>query len=195
MEPVLEKAVSTKHSPRKSTSQSSIPFDFLNKKDVLENAIDRIDSGEESLLHHKDQYGVSSYVKKTLDLPEGLILNISRSQSTISDNDVVRWKGFVTEIKEHTFTSKLFDIDAKGTHEIGELPNEKIQRDDLNLLKIGAIFYLSVGYFYNTKGQVQKKMILKFQRLVSWSVEEIDQAVDRAAYLAENISGETLEWK
>ncbi|HEV7349302.1 hypothetical protein [Telluribacter sp.] len=195
MEPVLEETVNTKLTSRQTKPLSSVPFDFLDKKDVVENAIERIDLEKESLVHSKDQYGISSYVEKTLDLPEGIILNTFRYKPTISDNDVVRWKGFVTEIKKKTFISKLFDIDAKGTYEIGQLPIEKIDRDDLSLLKIGATFYLSVGYFYNTNGQVQKKMILKFQRLVSWSVEETDEAADRATYLAKNISGETLEWK
>lgn len=194
MEPVLESPISTRSNFQKNRIESSDYLGFKVKKNLFENAIGRIDSQRPSFLKDQDRFNTSSLsVENKLDLPNEVIANNFQPSPTISNQDiVVRWKGFVTEINENIFICKLFDLDAKGTYEIGELPKAKVNRDDLNLLKVGATFYLSVGKFQNTKGEIRRKMILKFQRLVAWSTEEIDQATDRATYLAENISCDTL---
>ena len=102
---------------------------------------------------------------------------------------VQKWKGIVLSIKQNYFTVKLFDLtNPSNSYELGELETDDISPEDKPLLKIGAIFYWTVGHFMEN-GQVVKKSILRFQRLITldnFELEEIFKDVeDQLATLKE----------
>lgn len=98
------------------------------------------------------------------------------------------WLGTVTEMTEGGFVARLEDLDQGGTHEIAEFFNEEISRDDLSLKNVGAVFYWSLGYA-NTKGSVEKKSMIRFQRLPKWTESDFDTALDKA-----NAQAKVTKW-
>lgn len=100
-----------------------------------------------------------------------------------------RWKCIVVQIEGEVFKARLEDLtsdDDDSTYEIADFSTEEVSPSDLELLSIGAVFYWSVGYEMNN-GQISKQSIIRFQRLVKWSEDEFDEAIDRAKTLSENL--------
>jgi hypothetical protein len=102
---------------------------------------------------------------------------------------VQKWVGNVIEINDKSFMGKLKDLTQEGTDEIAEFDLKEVSPEDIELVKLGAGFYWSIGYA-NKNGQVKKESILRFQRLSAWTVYEFDKVSDRARYLSENLKWE-----
>lgn len=119
-------------------------------------------------------------------------INIFKSseQANVTDSDIVRWKGYVTKIDETSFFANLEDLSDRTTYEIGEFSLRDVPNEDREIFRLGAVFYLSIGHITNSKGQVKKEKILRFQRLSNWSEEEYDASEDRAQKLFDTITWE-----
>jgi hypothetical protein len=91
-----------------------------------------------------------------------------------------KWVGNIIELTNNGFKAKLIDKTSGGTYEIGEFEKNDVSRDDLPLIRIGATFYLSVGYENNSSGQIAKSLVLRFQRLAEWTEQDFDSAKDAA---------------
>ncbi|GEM_PF-5989341 len=96
-------------------------------------------------------------------------------------NRMQRWKGQVIEIQEKTFKAKLDDLTNLGTYEIGIFDLRDVS-DELELVRIGAVFYFSIGYDLN-KGQIQKVSILRFQRIKPINLDIVNHVADNVADL------------
>ncbi len=94
--------------------------------------------------------------------------------------------GYVMEIHDDYFNAKLYEKDNEGTYEIGEFDLIDIDKDDLDLFSVGAVFYWTFGYFA-LNGQVIKKSEIRFKRIASLEPEEIDNIVDNSDSLNDNI--------
>jgi len=90
-----------------------------------------------------------------------------------------KWIGHVIEIKEYSFIAKLEDLSSGGTYEMAEFDKEEVSSDDIELFGLGAVFYWSVSSFFN-KGQVEKRELLRFQRVSPLTVEECNSFADKA---------------
>jgi hypothetical protein len=88
-----------------------------------------------------------------------------------------KWKGQIIEIKKNTFLAKLDDLTAGGTYETAEFDRDEITDDDLEFLKLGAVFYWSVGYSVRN-GSVSKESVVRFQRLPAWTEDEENSVLD-----------------
>jgi hypothetical protein len=93
-----------------------------------------------------------------------------------------KWIGHVTSISKHTFKAQLNDLNNPTTYEVGEFELNEIPPQDMELLSLGAAFYWSVGQA-NMNGQVEKKSLIRFQRMKPWSVTDYDNALDKADLL------------
>ena len=100
-----------------------------------------------------------------------------------------RWKGYVVEVNDETFSAKLEDLSNEGTHEIGSFEIDEVHPDDRSLIEKGAIFYWSIVYEMD-RGQVIKGSKIRFQRIVNWSVKNYDMAADFATHIKESIKTE-----
>jgi len=100
-----------------------------------------------------------------------------------------KWIGHVEQIKNKTFIAKLTDLTNTTTYEMGEFDFDEISPEDMELVKIGATFYWSLGRS-NNNGQIEKKSILRFQRVKNWEEEDYDRVLDRAEEKMQK-----LEWK
>lgn len=134
-------------------------------------------------------------IKVNLDDEEFFIPNEIQNFSISNKNyfsNSQRWVGNVVNLNpDDTFTAKLFDLSLKGSYEEADFQFDEVSEDDKEFLKVGSVFYWSVGYAVRA-GQVSKQSILKFQRLPidshHFTVESVDRAADRANELLKNIS-------
>lgn len=97
--------------------------------------------------------------------------------------------GFVIEIKEDFFISKLFEKDQSGTFEIGEFDFSDVDKDDMSLLNIGSVFYWTFGHFVQN-GQVKKMSEIRFQRIAGYDMQEFDEITDESNKLNQSINWE-----
>lgn len=96
-------------------------------------------------------------------------------------------KGFIIDINQEYFTANIFDPKNPGTHEIGEFDLEDVDKDDLELLDKGAIFYWTFGHFVRN-GQVIKMSEIRFQRIPQLTTEEADEIYDKSQRLNESLN-------
>lgn len=89
------------------------------------------------------------------------------------------WLGHIESISQNSFFAKLKDLTNGGTDEIVELEIEEVSDEDKSLICIGAAFYWSIGYSHEN-GQVSRKSIIRFQRLIELTEDDINLALDRA---------------
>ena len=100
------------------------------------------------------------------------------------------WQGFVTDVNDEEFVAKLEDLNSPGdTFEMGTFPIDDVSPGDLPLLQVGSIFYWSIGSTW-VNGQIEKKSILRFKRVATWTEDEYNAAVDRAESLNRDITWE-----
>lgn len=123
-----------------------------------------------------------------LYLSEGITAKKINSYLQFTRN-TQQWIGHVIEIKGNYFKAKLEDYSRPGTFEIGNFNINQDAFDEREMVKLGAVFYLSVGYNIS-KGTYAKQKLIRFQRLVNWTEEEYNAALDRADDLNSNIKWE-----
>ncbi len=91
-----------------------------------------------------------------------------------------KWEGFVLEVGEETFTARLVDLKNRGIEEEAEIHLTEITQEDYPLLKPGALFYWSIGYFDHYSGQRFNTGMIRLRRLPGFSKQEIDLAQEKA---------------
>jgi hypothetical protein len=122
-----------------------------------------------------------------LYIPE--TLNVNKISASLNHTYMTqRWVGHVIEIKDKKFKARLEDLTQPGTSEIGVFDIQDAF-DEKDMIKLGAIFYFSVGYEVS-RGQYSKQKFLRFQRLSEWTVTDYDNAIDRAARIDSNLKWE-----
>lgn len=116
--------------------------------------------------------------------------NLSQNES-ISENDlfsksgksyknlavfesIQKWKGFVTNIKDESFEARLSDLTNGGADEIAEFSIFDISENDRESLKIGKIFYWSIGR-KEYLGQIEKTSRIRFQKVIKWDIDLVNK--------------------
>jgi hypothetical protein len=112
-------------------------------------------------------------------------LKISRSKNYFKKSQ--NWIGYILDLYEDCFFAKLEDKNNPSTHETATFDNAEVSKEDLDLLKIGAIFYWSVGYDIQN-GQVRKQSFIRFKRAVGITVDEFDEICDEKNELIKDIN-------
>lgn len=97
------------------------------------------------------------------------------------------WVGHVIEINNDEFTAKLEDKNNPTTYELAEFSVEDVSHGDREMLKLGALFYWSVGYA-NQDGQVLKQSLLRFKRSVDITEAEFDTISNNANEIFNNLT-------
>lgn len=97
-----------------------------------------------------------------------------------------KWEGIVTEIGEDYFIAKLVNLTGEGPEESATFPFSEISsEEDTQLLKIGAVFYWSIGYYERAKGTRIRSSLIRFRRLPMWTESIIKAAQKEAERLNE----------
>ena len=96
------------------------------------------------------------------------------------------WIGYITELSPNRFTAKLIDKKDPSTYEVAQFDVKEVSAGDAELIKVGALFYWSVGYA-NQRGQISKYSLIRFKRGIDFSLDDIDSITDKANEMSENI--------
>lgn len=86
------------------------------------------------------------------------------------------WEGIVTAVEGQSFSVTLFDLSGNEPDEEAEIDLEDVSVDERDLIAIGAVFLLHVGYSTSEGGQRSRMSILRFRRLPVWTDEELESA-------------------
>ena len=97
------------------------------------------------------------------------------------------WEGAVSALNEHTFTATLVDLSNRTPDEEAEVSFEEVTDDERELVRVGAVFLLSVGYSISEGGQRSRSAILRFRRLPVWTESSLVKARREAQQLAAEI--------
>jgi len=97
------------------------------------------------------------------------------------------WIGYVLSIDEDSFYAKLEDKNEPTTTETASFDKEEVSNGDLDLLKVGASFYWSVGYA-NQNGQVTKQSLIRFKRAINITEEEFEEIAEKADKLHDDLN-------
>ena len=101
---------------------------------------------------------------------------------------ICQWTGHVIAINECSFTAKVKDVTSSNwVYEIAEFDKEDLDEDDLKMLKTGNEFYWSISYD-DRNGTRTKGSSIRFKRLPDFNEKQIDNALDLANDLFENIN-------
>lgn len=99
------------------------------------------------------------------------------------------WIGYVTEVNEKTFKAELIDMTNGGTKEVADFEVLDVSPQDRHLISNGATFYWNIGQKMRS-GQATNESIIRFQRVVLFNEDDINEAADSAADLFENLKFE-----
>ena len=96
------------------------------------------------------------------------------------------WEGVVETVEGEIFTARLRDLTSNEPYpsETAELPIEDISDDDLELLRVGAVFYLTVGRLIWFNGRQERFGRIVFRRLPGWTPSTLRRAQKRAERLS-----------
>lgn len=103
---------------------------------------------------------------------------------------VKKWVCTVTSLSEDIFLARADEVGVTGTYEEVEFDINDVSPDDREYLKIGSVFYWTIGY--NTRnGQKTKQSVIRFKRLPQITEKDFDEIYDKAHLLSESINWET----
>lgn len=124
------------------------------------------------------------------DVEEFKVPSITHLSLTDSKNyftKAQRWIGHVHEIRENSFFAELKDLNDPTTYEVGEFEYDEISPEDRELISLGAAFYWSIGSSYKN-GQIEKKSLIRFQRMKPWTEADYKKSLDRAEFFFEKLN-------
>lgn len=112
-------------------------------------------------------------------------VQIPRFKNYISKSQ--NWICYVLELSHDSFFAKLEDLNNPNTYETAHFDIDEVSKEDLELLKVGAIFYWSVGYA-NQNGQVIKQSLIRFKRAVEITEYEFDEIADETKEIIKDLN-------
>jgi len=117
-------------------------------------------------------------------------LNVYRSPLTIKKNLdhyklLQRWEGKVVSVDEKDFTALIKDLTVRSNPmEEVVLSKEELSPDDVSLLTLGSVFYWSIRYADAPGRGRARESLIRVRRLPGFRKGEINEAKERAKYLA-----------
>ncbi len=142
------------------------------------------------------EHNFRSLQKQSNEKFELASLQVALKQNNVSDflkqnkytytNQTKTWLGEVIDIDGDNFTAKLEDIASNSTYEIGKFSIKEYAKDEEDMIKLGAFFYMSIGNTYN-KGTLTKTLVIRFKRTYKYSEEEFDTIIDKADTIYRNL--------
>lgn len=130
------------------------------------------------------------------DEADGLFTNLQRSKSTglvgpkskspeLRFSPLQLWEGRVQKLNDSAYSFDAFLVDKTGSSEdhVIELSLEWVSEQDKELVKPGAIFYLSLYKTVTPGGTIRNSEEVRFRRLPAWSNKQIAKAYEQGAAL------------
>lgn len=162
---------------------------------LLSNKSKGIDDSHSNsnIIHKSEEQNASNIENKSIsDFTSKLseIMNVMSYPDRNIDHfiDNINWIGYVENIKDGIIYGRMKEIEKNTTEEIVEFDIEtEVANEDLPLLKVGAVFYYSIGHA-SIKGQKKKQDMLRFKRSIDFSEKDVDKISDKAKALVNSIN-------
>lgn len=108
---------------------------------------------------------------------------VGRVQPRTSFKSLESWDGRVVEVDagSRKFAAIVVSDRHPETRETAEFTFDEISDDDQLLVKLGAMFYWSVGYQIDEFGGRVTASILRFKRIRHWTRKELELARERSS--------------
>ncbi len=172
-----------------SDNNEIVPLSEKVEKEIeqdIPKSIGRVIPENNNTLHQRSINSVltiqentfSKKLKKSIKLDQ--VISFRKKIEQDQCISLQKWEGYVLEVNEIVFKAHLADLNLNDPDEETELPIEEVSPEDIDLLKPGAIFYWSIGYFDKLSGQRQRYSELRFQRIPKWSKEELKIVKNKA---------------
>jgi hypothetical protein len=148
----------------------------------LDETLATAESTEEAASHEAIPLSVASAVRRPFVFLEEQALQPAEEFVVFQD-----WEGVVETVGAETFHARLRDQTRNEGYasEIAELPIADVSADDRELLRPGAIFYLTLGRVTRASGRQERVGRLVFRRLPAWTPSTFRRAQQRAERLSQ----------
>ena len=168
---------------RHSDPMDEIPFRISGAADIV------LGGSQEKSYKHSDMVGLSAQRTTNGEKQSETYvpLHIPKPRNSEYQTEVLQqWEGIVEEVGDENFTARLRDLTNKEHYpgEMAELPRDDISDDDRELLREGAVFYLTVGRLIHFSGRQKRFGDIVFRRLPGWTSSTLDRAEKRAERLS-----------
>ncbi len=186
--------VSDEHTP---TAISESPIDVSNGSSILELCADVIQVNPNDFELHEKKHNEANVTElppledvalvKPLDK---VPIPLPRSKAPEVKSRFVllqKWEGTVLQTRPGSFLGRLVDLQGEHPDDEAEIPVEELSPEDLDLVKVGAVFYWSIGYLDEANGERRRTSVIRFRRLPAWSKEELRRARRQATRAIERI--------
>ena len=132
----------------------------------------------------ENDFGLTATDLKAPDVPIRLVPHFDSLKGTFKM--IQQWEGRVVEFKGSEFTAIIIDKTNPDNEDLFvSVDTEDITPSDMPLIKSGAIFYWSIGFYdYPGRGRSRESRI-RFRRLVGPSKEDIARSKDLGKKLAQ----------
>jgi hypothetical protein len=165
---------------RSYSDMKEFPYDYKLFIEALQSKI------QEGLAQNCEVYIPEECIIESFDFNLRSFLSLQRPDFKNNICNSQDWIGYVIKIGGDGFEAKLIDKNQPGTYENASFDFKEISNEDKELIKIGAIFYWSVGYA-DINGQITKISLVRFKRSIEFSESEFDGIMDRADELSKKI--------
>lgn len=98
----------------------------------------------------------------------------------MSDHVKLHLEGVIIEIRKDEFDARLVDLDGEEGDLDATFDLEELSRGDVHLLRVGAVFYWTIGYLDDHVGRRSLVSDLRFRRLPGEDPKEVDKAETEA---------------
>lgn len=168
---------------RHDDPMDEIPFRIPGPADIVS------EDSQEGPYKHSDMVGLSAETTTNGErqYETYVPLRISKPKNSEYQKEVLQqWEGIVEYVGDENFTARLRDLTNKEHYpgEMAELPRDDISDDDRELLREGAVFYLTVGRLIHFSGRQERFGHIVFRRLPGWTSSTLDRAEKRAQRLS-----------
>lgn len=158
--------------------------DLTHKNQIILDTINSQIKEHMKVSRFDDTFSVNELENISFSIPDILNRPIVKYVNYINKSQ--NWIGHVVKITDTEFSAKLIDKDDPTTYEDAQFDIKDVSKGDMELLKLGAVFYWSVGYA-NQNGQIMKFSLIRFKRIVDLTIDEFDSIIDNATKLNEDL--------
>lgn len=108
---------------------------------------------------------------------------------------IKNWEGVVEAVGDKTFYATVRDASNPSDqgNEQFEIALEDVDEPDRELIVVGGIFYLTVGYTIRRGGTRTKGIQIVFRRMPMWSARDIERAKEQVARYQDILAGRAID--
>lgn len=150
------------HKFKKLNDELSRNPEFQNKRKLEENCSSSASDRQANL-------------KKFVTSAHGYFLKEKSSKKTETFSSFEAWVGRVEEISHSSRQFQAILQSNDNYEEVATFSFDDVSEDDVELLKLGAVFYWNVGQVKDESGRISNVSTVRFRRLQHWKRNYLEE--------------------